>query len=202
MLDRDILDMFLSFQLDRKTKSFAGIDLALVGLPEVSLTGVDRWVCWDRCFMGFGPSLYMAIRMELITQEIIWGNRYDPKNAFWWDHLKLNLPGSGKESYKFNRPWVPKHSKDGSMASDFCTSVDNKRCTGSSEERIWEAKHMLATQQGYLGIQGASRKVQCRSKAPGAWVGVEVRNNNSEGLVVLISQDKWKRMQAIIMKWL
>jgi hypothetical protein len=32
--------------------------------------------------MGFKPSPYNSIRMYLVTEEIIWGNRHDPDNAF------------------------------------------------------------------------------------------------------------------------
>jgi hypothetical protein len=41
-----------------------------------------------------------------VAEEVIGGDRKDPKNVFQWDTVKLNLPGS--KDYDPNRPFVRK----------------------------------------------------------------------------------------------
>ena len=42
--------------------------------------------------MGFKASPYNSVRMYLVAEEVIRGDRHDPNNAFQWSHLRLNLP--------------------------------------------------------------------------------------------------------------
>ena len=99
MTDRDVADMFLNFQLHQSVMPFTGIDLA--PLREAEDEG-PRWLIWARCLMGFKSSPYNAIKMALIVEEVILGNRRETGlgadgkelNPFQWDRVRLNLPGS------------------------------------------------------------------------------------------------------------
>ena len=92
MQDRDIGKMFLNFQLHPNTVKYAAADL---GPLEFSAKECSyRWMCWTHNLMGFGPSPYKSIQMYLIAEEVIRGNHHDPENAFQWNTVRLNLPGT------------------------------------------------------------------------------------------------------------
>ena len=65
-------------------------------------------VFWVKNLMGFKPSPYNSVRMQLIAEEIIRGNRLDLENSFqWqWQDARLNLPGS--VGYDPNEAWSSK----------------------------------------------------------------------------------------------
>ena len=108
--------------------------------------------------MGFTPSPYNSTNMYLISEEMIRGDRQDPSNAFQWQEICLNLPGT--EPYDPNHAWISKQRNDGSLASDFVCFMDNQRLARSSPERIYEVGHALSTIESYLGIQDALRKLR------------------------------------------
>jgi hypothetical protein len=70
MADRDIGDMFLSFALHPSAWPFAGVDI-----------GPILWH-WCRNAMGFSSSPYNSIKMSLIAEEVILGDRLDSENPF------------------------------------------------------------------------------------------------------------------------
>ncbi len=86
------------------------------------------------------------------------------------------------------------------MACDLFTFVDDERVTGPTNELTWQASHVLASKQSYLGIQDAGRKVQPSSKTPGAWAGAIVHVLPELGVCVLTSSEKWDKMKTILKK--
>jgi hypothetical protein len=52
--------------------------------------------------------------------------------------------------------------------------MDGERVTGPDKELTWQASHVLASKQSYLGIQDADWKARPCSKQQGAWAGVIV----------------------------
>ena len=152
--------------------------------------------------MGFRPSPYNCIRMYLVAEEVIRGDRHDQNNAFQWNSLMLNLPGTCE--YKPGLAWITKRRADNSLASDFVCFVDDQRVTGMGSDRIKEAGHAISTREAYLGLQDALRKVRHSggTTTPGAWAGVNVCVERNEGVVVMSSQDKWDRMKGICAHWL
>jgi hypothetical protein len=100
MMDRDVGDLFLNYQLHKDVCPFTTVDLpCLYDNPEEA---GPRWAVWDRNLMGFAASLYNSIKMALVTEEACKGDRFqtglglDGKelNPFQWKSVWLNLPGT------------------------------------------------------------------------------------------------------------
>jgi ligand-binding SRPBCC domain-containing protein len=64
--------------------------------------------------------------------------------------------------------------EDGQMVCNVLTFVDDERVVGPTEELTWQASHVLASKQSYLGIQDAARKARPCSQTTGAWAGAIV----------------------------
>ena len=205
MTDRDMGDMFLNFQLHASAVAFTGVDLTPL-YDDPSEVG-PRSAVWDRNLMGFAPSPYNCVKMALIVEEIIKGDRrlsdkgIDGRDAnpFQWETVHCNLPGT--KDYDPNVSWLTKRRKDGLIACDVFTFVDDERVTGPTEELTWQAAHTLASKQSYLGIQDAARKVRPCSRTPGAWAGSVVHISPVLGVCVLTSREKWTKMRGILLKW-
>jgi hypothetical protein len=82
--------------------------------------------------MGFKSLPYNSIRMYLIAEDIIQGDRHDPTNAFQWNIIRLNLPGT--KEYKPSDAWLSKRRTKGSLANDFVCFVDDLQVTGQGRE--------------------------------------------------------------------
>ncbi len=156
MQDMDVGEMFLNFQLHPNTMRFAAVDLGPLDFTTDKCP--HRWMCWTRNLMGFRSSPYNSVKMYLIAEEIIRGDHRNPTNAFQWDTIQLNLPGS--PNYHPLQAWLSKQRADGSLASDFVCFVDNLRVTGQGRERVIEAGHAISTREAWLGIQDALRKLR------------------------------------------
>jgi hypothetical protein len=169
MEDRDIGEMFLNFQLDPRAMQFAAINLGPLKYSTEECG--HRWMSWTQNLMGFKPSPYNSIRMYLITEEIIRGNRHDPDNAFQYNFVMLNL--LGLEGYKPSVAWISKRRSDGSLASNFICFVDDQRVSGEGREQVVAAGHTISSRKSYLGIQDVLRKLQAPggSRRPSAWAG-------------------------------
>ena len=200
MEDRDIGEMFLNFELHPSLHKFAGVDVGHLSL-DGDVTEGRRWYCWTKNLMGFRPSPYNSVKMYLIAEEVIRGDRHDANNAFQWDRICLNLPGTA--DYVPSKPWLCKVRRDGSVASDFVSFMDDQRISAAGERRINEAGHTLSTRESYLGIQDALRKWRAAggTRRPGAWAGTVVFNDEVLGIAVLTSQEKWDRLKTICAKW-
>lgn len=194
MEDRDIGEMFLNFELHPNTRRFVGVDVR-----PLELETKMNWLGWTKNFMGFRSSPYNSIKMYLISEEIIRGDRYDQDNAFQWDHVRLNLPGT--KHYNPSEGWVTKRQADGTLASDVVAFVDDERVIGSGHDRVVDAGHTLSTRESYLGLQDALRKLRPVTRQPGAWAGVVVHNDPDLGIIVLTSQEKWDRTRDICKHW-
>ncbi len=200
MEDKDIEEMFLNFQLHVDTIRYTGIDIGPLEFePEKC---AFCWVCWNRNLLGFRPSPYNSIRMFLIAEEIIRGDRHDPANALQWNRIMLNLPGT--KAYNPSIAWLSKHRTDGSLASDFVTFVDDLRLGAQGAKRLKETGHTVSTKQAYLGIQDALRKLRAAggTKRPGAWAGSSVCVEDDKEVIVLTSQEKWDHLKTICQHWL
>jgi hypothetical protein len=168
MADRDIGDMFLNFALHPSAWPFAGVDIGPI-LENNNAEFADRWWHWCRNAMGFTSSPYNSIKMSLVAEEVILGDRKDPENPFQWSHIELNLPGT--ENYDPARTWIAKVRIDGLNACVLFTFVDDERVVGATQELTWQASSRLADRQAYLGIQDAARKVGLCVQQPRAWAG-------------------------------
>jgi hypothetical protein len=171
MSDTDIGDMFLNFQLHHSVWPFAGVDVAPI-LDEEGRILKERWSYWVRNAMGFKSSPYNSIKMALVAEEVIVGDRTDPSNPFQWEQVELNLPGT--PTYDPPKAWICKVGRDGLTTSVLFTFVDDERIVGATRELAWEASSCLAKIQSYLGIQDAAGKVGCCLQQPRAWSGAVV----------------------------
>jgi len=126
----DIGDMFHNFVLHEKVQELAGIDLTTFYPSELSQGVRTLWERWRRCAMGLRSSPYNTIQGVLFGEEVIRGDPMSPENIFRWDEVLLNLPGS--PTYKPHIAWVRKMRKDGKVACDFITYVDDTRSCGNS----------------------------------------------------------------------
>ena len=77
-------------------------------------------------------------------------------NPFQWKRIRLNLLGS--KEYDPCKSWISTLRSDGRVACDLFTFIDDEHMTGLYEELTWQASHVLASKQMYLGIQDAGRK--------------------------------------------
>jgi hypothetical protein len=205
MTDQDIGDMFLNFQLHDSVVPFTGVDLS--ALYETGYDSGPRWAVWDRNLMGFAASPYNYIKMALVAEEVCRGDRHkkgvglDSKelNPFQWQHVCLNLPGT--RDYDPCLSWVSKMWSDGRVACKIFSFVNAERVTGPDEELTWQASHVLAAQQAYVGIQDAGRKARPCSRQPGASAGAIVHIVPDLGMCMLTSAEKWAKLKAILKKW-
>jgi len=201
MEDRDVGEMFLNFELHHTVRKFTGVDVKPLGLSEQECP--HRWLWWTKNFMGFWSSPYNSVKMYLIAEEVIRGDRLDGNNPFRWDHIELNLPGC--PNYQPARSWISKRQVHGKLASDIVVFVDNKRLAGSGSDEVKEAGHAASTRESYLGLQDALRKWRSAggTRTPGAWAGVLVVHiDKKKGILVLTSQEKWDHMKSICRHWL
>jgi len=146
--------------------------------------------------MGLKSSPYQAGQGCCVADELIRGDPQYETNAFRWDTVLLNCPGS--EEYDPSKPWVSKVRKeDGRIASDFVSFVDDFRSSGPTSKEGWLAARHVAAGLNYLGIQDAARKRRDSSVRPGAWIGGVV--STSDGRVsVTISEKKWRTTLDLI----
>ncbi len=90
---------------------------------------------------------------------------------------------------------------DGRVACDIFAFVDNEQVMGPDKDLTWQASHVLAAKQSYLGIQDAGRKARPCTKQPGAWAGAIVHVVPDLGVCVLTSAEKWIKLRGILKKW-
>jgi len=98
-------------------------------------------------------------------------------------------------SYDLSVPWASKMRKDGAIAADLKTYVDDERPSGPTKLEVWHAAQCALSIQGMLGIQDAAQKQRPPSLEPGTWAGLVC--HMSEGKVtVLLSHDWWEKTRV------
>jgi hypothetical protein len=205
MTDRDVGDMFLNFQLHKSVVPFTGVDLLL--LYEDKKEKGPRWAAWDQNLTGFAALPYNSIKMVLAVEEVCRGNWHKEGlgldgrelNPFQWRRIRLNLPGT--KDYDPCTSWLTKIWADGRVACEIFAFVDDERITGPDKDLAWQASHVLASKQSYLGIQDAGRKARPCSKQPGAWAGAIVHVLPTLGVCVITSAEKGSKLRGILRKW-
>jgi len=191
MADFDIGECFLNFVLHETVQALCGVDLT-----HYFGDGKVLWERWARAAMGLKSSPYQAVQAVLVAKEHILGDRRDRDNAYRWDKVRMNLPGS--RSYDPTLPWVSKiRIEDGSIACDLFIYVDDGRVTGPTEADCWQATRQAASTLNALGIQEAARKRRWPSRRPGAWAGSIVETTD-DGVVVMVDQEKWEKSRRYL----
>lgn len=80
MEDRDVGEMLLNYKLHPTVRKFAGVDVKPLEFTEDKCP--HRWLCWTKNLMGFRSSPYNSVKMYLIAEEVIKGERLDSKTRF------------------------------------------------------------------------------------------------------------------------
>jgi hypothetical protein len=152
MADNDIGECLHNWMLDERVRKWWGINLTS------TLGSSERvWRRWNWCAMGLCPSPYVSVRGVLWLKEESHGNRTaEQSNVFRWEKVELNLPGS--LLYSPVRPWVSKRRKDGTLAADSVSFVDDTCPTGPTEIDARQASQVMAKQLAHQVIQDAARK--------------------------------------------
>ena len=145
--------------------------------------------------MGLKSSPYNSVQGMMVGQEVILGAKDDRKNVFRWDQVVMNCPGAAE--YNPVMPWVYKARRDGTLAADVLTYVDDNRPTGPTESECWKAAQRISGTLAWLGIQDAARKRRLASREPGPWAG-SVVHISEQAVCTLLPQDKWDRAKTIL----
>ena len=129
--DLDLGEMFLNYPLHRDIQPYAGVDVTEV-VNEHAATTKRTLERWNRMLMGFKPSPYIATMSFAWSEELIIGNYTCPDNPFYWDSVKLNLPG--QVNYQPELPWVYCwDSTQNRLPGYFGTYIDDIRSVGANE---------------------------------------------------------------------
>jgi len=188
MADNDVGECFHNWMLDKRVRKWCGIDLtSTLKLRE------RVWSRWNCCAMGLRPSPYVSVRGVLWLKEEAQGQASDQDSGFRWERVELNLPGD--PAYSPVRPWVSKRQKDGTLADDLVSFVDDIRPTGPTEKKARQASQVMAKESAYRGIQDAARKRRDISQTPGAWAESVVHTTDSS-VTIMLEQTKWDKTKV------
>jgi hypothetical protein len=141
---------------------------------------------WGRCLMGSTSSPYQTGQGMGFLKEVTLGDQNDPANVFRWDRVRLNLPTT--QGYDPMIPWVSKRRKEGVLAADFFTYMDDMRPLAPSDLEYWQATSRVSSMCNHLGIPHAARKQRGPSTTPGPWAGSMIFSHQSDGVKVLVTQ--------------
>jgi hypothetical protein len=185
--DNDFGDMFLNFKLHSEMQKYTGVD----GTDLLKDEEAVKWLkerdydfsegvtlTWDRPAMGLTGSPYQSVQTGTRGKRKIIGDRTQESNPFQWDTVTLNLPGDAR--YDPTLPWIFKQRKDGSIAADLHTYIDDNRGTANNAEEAWRVSSRIAKICSWLGMQDAARKRRAPSRSPGAWAGTLIRADGSK----------------------
>lgn len=193
--DIDVGEMFYNFMLDPQVRPFCGVD-ATPYMTEGP--GSQSWLLWSRCVMGLKSSPHGCVLMQSLGEERFRGNPEDPANPFYFDEVRLNLPGDA--NYDPRRPKVCKYNTEtGRIAGDVGTYVDNLRPVGSSRMHCSAVAHRISTVMCFLGIQDALRKRSAPSRRAGAWSSSVIHTDQGQ-LTVSVTQEKWDRARSYLLE--
>jgi hypothetical protein len=202
--DIDVGEMFLNYFLDSRLRPRAGVDVTeLASAFKVNLKPGQRWILrWERSLMGVRSSPFNCVRIYLLGEEIIRGDRHATSNPFRWDYVVMNLPGT--KGYDPTKPWMFLYdAKNRRMAAFVVSYVDDLRTGSQGGQEDGDAVvHLVASKLNYLGQQDAARKRGFASRKPGAWAGAVVEAELGDGLYVTVSQDKWDKVRGILKRYM
>ncbi|KAL3815391.1 LOW QUALITY PROTEIN: hypothetical protein ACHAXA_010996 [Cyclostephanos tholiformis] len=176
---------------------FTGIDL---GPLEFTSEECDQWwLCWKQNLMGFKAPPYNSVHVYLITKEVIRGNCREQNNPFLWEGIMLNLPQT--REYVPSSAWITKMRTDNLLASDFVCFVDDQQVMARGSLQVKEAGH-LEGELPWASRCFAENPAADGSYTLGAWAGANVCIEEPEGVILLMSREKWNRLKSTCNKWL
>jgi hypothetical protein len=177
---------------------------ARLNVVEISEKVATKWglgcrtLVWDRNLFAWRPAPLFSIRMFLRNIEIMRRSRYDEMSAFAWATLELNLPTS--KNYDPQMLRVIKRRKDGLLACDEVTFVDDGRPVGPTKQHVEKAVRQFGSGIQHLGAQEAARKRRCVGQRNGACAGNVVYTDHGMDRK-FVSQVKWDKGKDMI-RWI
>ena len=117
--------------------------------------------------MGLTDSPYHACQAVMWANIVALGDRQSLKNPFVWYEVVVKFTGTTACDCKC--PWVYKEMRYRLIAANLFVFVDDGQPIIPTETLCWEASRRWGSTCSWLGIQGASRKVQSPLQAPGPW---------------------------------
>lgn len=194
--DIDVGEMFYNYLLHPDVRAFCGVDINPYFKDDQAASRL-AWLLWIRCVMGLKSSPHGCVKMQALAEEIVRGHAADTANPFYYDLIRLNLPGQA--SYDPSLPWFSKvDSRTGRIAADMVTYVDDVRTTGADEQQCRDVCHRVSSRFCYLGIQDALRKRAAPSPAAGAWTG-SLAQTDDGSVSVSCTQEKWEKARSYIL---
>eukprot|EP00978_Attheya_sp_CCMP212_P011188 scaffold27391_cov67-Attheya_sp.AAC.7 len=145
-------------------------------------------------------SPYQAAQGIAFEEEFIHGNWQDLNTVFQWDVVILNRPGSNTYNNQ-SLLWVFQkcRSSDIKIAVDVFSFVDDFCQTGNTRRKAWLVWRHVASHSNHRGVQDVPRNRCDGGMAPVAWTGSVVQTS-TDGVLLLISDDKWKKTKLQLMK--
>jgi hypothetical protein len=146
MSDFDLGGCFLNFILHESMQALCGINLT-----RFFGDGKVLWERWTRAAMGLKSSPYPAVQAVMVAKEVVMGDPADRKNAFRWDRVRMNLPGSKR--YDPSLPWVSKvRPSDGEITCDLFIYVEDGRVAVPNMEESRRTIRQATSRLNRLGV--------------------------------------------------
>ena len=111
---------------------------------------------WSRDMMGLTDSPFRSVQAFLWEKELLMGKggeKYIPgrgtngtdhsKNPLEWFSVRFNLPTS--DDYDMSMPWIYKVNKEGKIAGDLFSYIDDVRPTGLDEDICWAVARIVGS---------------------------------------------------------
>jgi hypothetical protein len=205
--DIDLGEMFLNYFLDPRLRPRAGVDVTEMFDGTTAQEGTKKHenkrmiMRWDRSLMGVRSSPFNCVRAYLVSEDVIKGDRHSTSNPLRWDKVMFNLPGTS--NYNPVLPWMYRFDSSRQLMAAFVISYVDDLRTGdqSGKEGGDLVIHHVASRLNYLGEQDAPRKRKEATQRPEAWAGSVIEAQRMEGVFVSISQEKWERVQQILVRY-
>lgn len=191
--DIDVGEQFYNYRLDPAIQPYCGLDVTNYIQHQ---PGTVLWLFWNRCVMGLTSSPHGCVKMQSLAEEVVRRNHSDPANPFFFDQVRLNLPGSSDYDPRLAK--VSKiDSRTNQTAGDMSTYVDDIRTTGRTRTHCWAISHQVGTRLCYLGIQDALRKRTAPRQQSGAWTG-SLAQTPTHAIIVACTVEKWNKAKGYV----
>ena len=175
VVDLDIGECFLNFNLHADLVPYSGIDLTHFRseiqkqFPEYKDCLKEKRIAatFNRMWFGNRQSPKVCVQYYYLAEEVARGDPSDHNNRLRYDEVKINAPGS--PGFNPALPYVYKwDALNMRIAGEILAYVDDLRAIGYSWEEAWRIARQVASRFQMLGVQDAARK---RRLANGPWAG-------------------------------
>ena len=188
--DIDVGSMFHNFLAHMTERHSLG-----VRYTETDPTAVlehDIFLRFCRLNFGNKASPYLACQMQSRINEMSMKHPDDPKSAFQWERVYLNLPCDKGYDPSFPRAILLR--KDNEMATRQATYVDDIRVAGRGRTATKLACRQLKSEMSSVGNQPSDKKYRQPSATSGAWKG-EIIHTDTPFPMKSTTGKKWAKFK-------